>query len=113
MCMTYDEKKTYTCDAILPIQDMPIQHMAMVFQVLSNENRLKMVLACLESERTVSDIMEITGISQSLVSHNLRHLKDLRILKSRKQGRSQYYSVSDYHIQHIITDLAHHITECD
>lgn len=97
----------------MPVENMPIDRMADVFQVLSDKNRLKMVLMCLNCERTVSEIIELTGISQSLVSHNLRHLRDLRILRSRKDGKYQYYTVSDYHIYHIITDLAHHIEECE
>ncbi len=96
----------------LDFDQMPIVQMVAVFQALSNQNRLQMVLTCLNCERTVTEIEAITGISQSLVSHNLRQLRELRILKVRKHGRHQYYSLSDYHIYHIISDLAHHIKEC-
>ena len=96
----------------LDFAQLPIQQMATVFQILSNESRLKMVLVCLNCERTVGEIVELTGSSQSLVSHNLRQLRELRILKVRKCGRHQYYSLSDYHIYHIISDLAHHIRDC-
>ena len=96
----------------LKFDQLPIDQMAIVFQALSNTSRLKIVLVCLDCERTVTEIIDKTGISQSLVSHNLRLLRDLRILRVRKDGRHQYYSLSDYHISHIINDLAYHIQEC-
>lgn len=112
-CTPPHQQDTSCPTPAMPVENMPIDRMADVFQVLSDKNRLKIVLMCLNCERTVSEITDMTHISQSLVSHNLRHLRELRILKSRKDGKYQYYTVSDYHIYHIITDLAHHIEECE
>ena len=85
--------------------------MSKVFQTLGDNGRLQLVLACLDSQKSVSELMEITGLSQSLTSHQLRALKDMRILRSEKKGRHMLYTIDDKHIHRIITDLAHHILE--
>ncbi|MGB1360962.1 MAG: ArsR/SmtB family transcription factor [Alphaproteobacteria bacterium] len=85
--------------------------MATVFKLLGDKSRLSIVIACMEGKKSVSEIIEITGLSQSLISHNLKPLRENRILKSEKDGKFQFYSIDDNHIKHIINDLAHHILE--
>ena len=88
-------------------------NMATVFKLLGDKSRLSIVMACMDGEKSVSEIVEITGLSQSLVSHNLKPLKQNRILKSQTKGKFNYYTIDDMHINHIINDLAVHILEND
>ena len=85
--------------------------MSVVFQTLGDAGRLSLVIACLQQERSVSELSAITNQSQSLTSHNLKRLKDSRILRSRKSGKSNLYSIDDHHIKQILTNLAYHIKE--
>ena len=62
-------------------------------------------------ERCVSDIVEDVMCSQSLVSHQLRVLKDLDVVKSRKDGLRVYYSLSDGHIKEMLNVLKEHVEE--
>ena len=101
-----------TCHDHMPeITQDDLEKMSKIFQLLGDAGRLNLVLSCLDSEKTVSQLMDETGMSQSLTSHQLRALKDARILRSHKDGRNVLYTIDDKHIHHIITDLAHHILE--
>ena len=62
-------------------------------------------------ERCVSEIVEETKCSQSLVSHQLKVLKDLDVVKSRKEGLRVYYSLKDGHIKEILNTLKEHVEE--
>ncbi len=102
---------TKCCTSLPELTREHSEKMSKVFQTLGDNGRLSLVLACMDSQKSVSELMEITGMSQSLTSHQLRALKDSRILRSEKQGRKVLYTIDDAHIHHIITDLAHHILE--
>ena len=67
-------------------------------------------LSCM-IERCVSEIVKETGCSQSLVSHQLKVLKDLDVVKSRKEGLRVYYSLKDGHIKELINLLIEHVEE--
>jgi len=62
-------------------------------------------------ERCVSEIVEDTKCSQSLVSHQLKVLKELDLVKTRKQGLRVYYSLSDAHIKELLNILLEHVEE--
>ncbi len=69
--------------------------LANLFQALADENRLKIVAAVGHEEKTVSQIIEETGLSQSLVSHHLRVLRESRVLQTRREGPFVYYRLTD------------------
>ncbi|AMW32313.1 transcriptional regulator, ArsR family [Fervidobacterium changbaicum] len=79
------------------------------FSALSDETRLKIILSLLEGERTVSDIVSVIGISQSAVSHQLRILRQVGIVKYRRIGRNVLYSLDDEHVRQIITKTIEHL----
>ena len=62
-------------------------------------------------ERNVSEIVDMTGCSQSLVSHQLKVLRDLDVVKSRKEGLKVFYSVKDGHIKELLNILKEHVEE--
>lgn len=76
--------------------------LAGIYSALGDASRLGIVIYLLEKEANVSQIANYVNLSQPLVSHHLRLLKDLRILKSRKKGQCVYYSLNDDHIKEIV-----------
>lgn len=82
-----------------------------MYKVFADETRLKILLALLKRELCVSAIVDIAGISQSAVSHQLRLLKQMNIVKYRKQGKNVFYSLKDEHIEKIINIVFEHLKE--
>ncbi|GAB6188576.1 hypothetical protein JCM30566_03150 [Marinitoga arctica] len=82
-----------------------------IYKVFADETRLKILLALLKKELCVSTIVNIAGISQSAVSHQLRLLKQMNIVKYRKQGKNVFYSLKDKHIEEIINMVFEHLKE--
>ena len=81
------------------------------FKVLSDPTRLKVVLALAKEELCVFDIAELLGVTESAVSHQLRLLKTLRLVKYRKEGKMVFYSLDDEHIEDLIRIATRHVTE--
>ena len=72
--------------------------LAELFAALGDPSRIKILLVLIEGEINVSTLAEATGISRSAVSHQLRTLRQLRIVRARKEGREVYYSLDDAHV---------------
>lgn len=85
--------------------------LAETFKVLSDPTRLKIVLALLKEELCVLDIAQLIGISESAVSHQMRLLRTLRLVKQRKDGKMVFYSLEDEHIEYLIRVATRHIQE--
>jgi DNA-binding transcriptional ArsR family regulator len=81
------------------------------FKVLSDPTRLKIVMALAKEELCVYDIAELLGITESAISHQLRMLKTLRLVKQRKNGKMVFYSLDDEHIEDLIRVATRHISE--
>lgn len=93
------------------VSDEMAERLAETFKVLSDPTRVKVVAALLQGELCVCEISEIVGMSQSAVSHQLRKLKDLRLVKRRKHSKMVYYSLDDDHILGLITQGVDHVKE--
>lgn len=95
--------------------DMPdeelLYDLADVFKVFSDTTRIKILYALIEGERSVNDIAEATGTSQSAVSHQLRILKQAHLVKFRRDGRTINYSLADDHVLTILDQGLTHICE--
>ena len=87
-----------------------ISGMAEIFKALSDASRLKIVTALLVQEHCVCDIAALCGQSESAVSHQLRVLRTLRIVKNRRDGKIVYYSLDDEHVKSLIQLSLDHIT---
>lgn len=79
-----------------------IAELANIYSALGDSSRLCIVTYLLDKEANVSQITKEVALSQPLVSHHLRLLRDLRILKSTKKGQCVYYSINDEHIRQIV-----------
>ncbi len=78
---------------------------------MNDETRLKIIFALLVKELCVCDIAASVGISVSAVSHQLRYLRMMNIVKFRKAGKQVYYSLTDRHISGFILAAKEHIEE--
>ncbi len=81
------------------IDDDTAAGLAETFQALSDPTRLKLISALMDTELCVCDLAAVSSMSQSAVSHQLRLLRNLRLVKYRKEGRIVYYSLDDDHIR--------------
>lgn len=86
-----------------------ITQLADIFKALSDPSRLKIVLALLNQEHCVCDIAAICGQTDSAVSHQLRLLRTLKIVKNRRDGKTIYYSIDDDHVVSLIHMSLHHV----
>lgn len=102
------KKKT---GSIPSVTDDQLSELSEVLRLMGEASRLKIIIACLQSPICVSDIIEQTGLSQSLVSHHLRLLKATGLLKAKRTGRQIFYAVSGDYVRCILVDLIRHVTK--
>ncbi|WP_037343510.1 metalloregulator ArsR/SmtB family transcription factor [Ruminococcus sp. FC2018] len=91
--------------------DEQVYELAELFKMLSDPTRVKILYSILNTELSVGDITEVVGSTQSAVSHQLRVLKQARLVKYHKVGKSVIYSVSDEHVATILSMGMEHISE--
>lgn len=91
--------------------DELIYDAAELFKVFGDSTRMKILYLLLECELCVCDIVALLGATQSAVSHQLRILKQNRLIRFRKQGRSVFYSLADDHVRKILDNGMDHIKE--
>ena len=85
--------------------------LAEAFRLLSDPGRLRLIAALLEAgELCVCDLADVTGLSQTACSHNLRLLRAQRLVRYRKRGRNVYYTLDDDHIRELLDVARTHVT---
>lgn len=82
--------------------------LAETFSALADSNRSKIIYSLREHELCVCDLAAVVGISESAVSQHLRILRNLRLVKQRRQGRMAYYSLNDEHIETLLQVCLEH-----
>jgi ArsR family transcriptional regulator len=91
------------CDnSISGIEAVRAERICDVFRMLSEPSRLKIVLTLLSGELCVYHILQAVGGTQSALSHQLRILKDNRVLRARREGQNVYYSLADEHVRQMV-----------
>jgi DNA-binding transcriptional ArsR family regulator len=88
-----------------------IRQLAAAFQALGDPTRLKMLMAMAGGEMCVCDLAAYLEISDSAVSHQLRRLRDLALVKSRRDGQVLYYSLDDDHVEKLLEMGLEHVRE--
>jgi ArsR family transcriptional regulator, lead/cadmium/zinc/bismuth-responsive transcriptional repressor len=88
-----------------------LQQLATIYQVLGDPSRLKIVMALRREEMCVCDLAALTGISESAVSHQMRRLKDLSLVKTRRDGQVVYYALDDKHVVLLLDIGLRHVRE--
>ena len=92
-------------------KDELIYDLAEFFKVFADSTRMKIIYALMEKELCVCDIATIVGTTQLAISHQLRVLKQSKLVKFRKEGKEVYYSLDDDHIAEIVKKGREHIEE--
>jgi len=88
-----------------------VEAVADTFRVLGDPTRVRMLDALSGGELCVCDIASLVGISESAVSHQLRLLRGMRLVRPRRAGRLVYYAVDDQHILELLQQASTHVEE--
>lgn len=115
--------KTYTCETIYIHEDKvkevqkdiikakDIDKVSKLFKAISDPTRIKILYALKSNELCVCDISVILDMSQSLVSHQLRTLRNVDLVRSRRDGKTVFYKLADEHVHQLFTQAIEHISE--
>ena len=94
----------------MPAEEL-LNELADIYKVFGDATRIKILCVLLRSEMCVCDLAEMLGMTQSAISHQLRVLKQMKLVKNRREGKTVNYSLADGHIQNIISQGMEHIME--
>lgn len=94
----FDPKKVAFAKKSMPPTD-DIERMSLIFQCVAHPTRIKIIQALFTGELCVCDLAQVLGSSVSAVSHQLRTLRSLRLVKYRREGKMAYYSIDDEHVR--------------
>ncbi|MBR2482128.1 MAG: helix-turn-helix transcriptional regulator [Oscillospiraceae bacterium] len=92
-------------------EDRKLEDVAELFKMFGDKTRARILCALSMEELCVCDLAALLGMNQSAISHQLRLLKAVRLVRCRKQGREVYYSLDDQHIQAIFAMAFTHVSE--
>lgn len=110
-----DETKVHKGKVNKVFEQLPLEEelwdLAELFKGFSDTTRIRILYVLDIEETCVCDIAEILNLSQSAISHQLKILKNLKLVKSRRSGKTVYYSLSDSHVKTIIDQGLEHILE--
>lgn len=93
----------------MTLNELKAIQLSELFSALSDANRVRIISTLLKQDMNVSDIAERTGMSESAVSHQLRGLRQLRLVRARKSGRQVFYSLADDHVARLYSLGLEHI----
>ena len=108
--MTIDEKTVEEIQKKLP-EESKLYELADLFKVFGDSTRIKILYVLFENEMCVYDIASLLNMTQSAISHQLRILKQSRLVKSRRAGKTVFYSLADSHVKGIFYQAMEHILE--
>lgn len=121
--MSMNGENVQTCDYLFVHKDivekvrksMPdedeLYDLAELYKVFADSTRIKILYVLFESEMCVCDIAQLLEISQSAISHQLRVLKQAKLVKFRRDGKTIFYSLADDHVRTIMDQGIEHIEE--
>ena len=99
------------------LRDMPddetLYDLAELFKIFGDSTRIRILFALSEQEESVGELAEKLNMTQSAVSHQLRILKNARLIRSRREGKTVYYALSDDHVRTLLSQGTEHIQEDD
>ena len=117
------EKEVECCDAVevhenllkIVNETMPeeteLYDLAELFKVFGDSTRIRILFVLFEAEVCVCDLAAVLNMTQSAISHQLRILKQNKLVKSRREGKSIFYSLADEHVRTVIAQGREHIEE--
>lgn len=117
------ENKLESCDSLevheelikIVNETMPeeteLYDLAELFKVFGDSTRIRILFVLFEAEVCVCDLAQVLGMTQSAISHQLKILKQNKLVKNRRDGKSIFYSLADEHVRSIIAQGREHIEE--
>lgn len=111
-CETFQthEELLKIVNAEMPEEDK-LYDLAELFKVFGDSTRIRILYVLFEAEVCVCDLAEVLNMTQSAISHQLKILKQSKLVKSRREGKSVFYSLADGHVRTIIAQGREHIEE--
>lgn len=91
--------------------EVELYNLAELFKVFGDSTRIRILFVLFEAEVCVCDLAQALNMTQSAISHQLKILKQNRLVKSRREGKSVFYSLADGHVRTIIAQGREHIEE--
>ena len=91
--------------------DTRLSHLSELYRIFGDSTRIKILYCLFEAEMCVCDIARLLSMTTSAISHQLRVLKQSRLVKFRREGKTVFYSLSDDHVRTIISMGMEHISE--
>lgn len=98
-------------DKNTPFEELKVT--ALLFKILGDETRLRIIDLLIEEELCVCDIAVLLNMTQSAISHQLAKLKKANVVKARKEGLTVYYSLNDPHIKEVFLTAHNHANKCN
>ena len=92
-------------------EDEYLYELSELFRIFGDSTRIKILYALLDAELCVGDLAEVLSLTQSSVSHQLRILKNAKLVKFRRDGKSIFYSLDDDHVRNILSLGMEHVEE--
>ena len=92
-------------------EETELYYLAELFKIFGDSTRIRILFVLFEAEVCVCDLAAALNMTQSAISHQLRILKQSRLVKSRREGKSVFYSLADEHVRTIISQVQEHIEE--
>jgi len=86
-------------------------HVAELFRAFSDTSRVRILSIIVEQELNTSALAELVGVTESAISHHMRGLRQLKIVRARRDGKEVYYSVIDQHIINLFQQGVRHVQE--
>ena len=93
------------------VPEKELNRLADMYKVMGDPSRLKIIVALRQGEMCVCDIAAFLEITESAVSHQLRRLRDLAVVKNRRDGKILYYSLDDDHVSRLVALGLEHVRE--
>jgi DNA-binding transcriptional ArsR family regulator len=93
------------------IPERDVERLTQIYKALSDPTRMRILLALQGEEMCVCDLAALLGVSESAVSHQMRRLKDLALVRGRREAQVLYYSLDDHHIDNLMRLSLEHIRE--
>jgi ArsR family transcriptional regulator len=97
----------------MPLTTDLATEVAETFKVLGDVTRVRILDALSHQELCVSDLAALVGLSESAISHQLRLLRNTRLVRARRSGRMVFYALDDQHIISLLEQASHHVAEAE
>lgn len=93
----------------IQLSDLQAQRVAELFSVLGDTSRVKIIAALLNGPMNVQSLADTVGITPSAISHHMRSLRQMQLVRSLKQGRQVFYSLDDEHVEELFLRGMDHV----